>query len=166
MKNLLFQSKIWHKFHTKIGSIPFTLYPGQIRARSITHYRLLHGLFPLLFAFGNKFYFNFKTFTSESFHIVCSSCTELTKISIEGRIFRMGGKETEFLLTGSTSMIQLERFLEMAMKPGIEKQPPTVNSHGKLEDRRTCIISPGWQISIHSSLWIHCFGLLTIKVPA
>lgn len=50
------------------------------------------------------------------------------------------GAKREFLLTGSLSVIQLERFLEMAVKPGIEKQPPTVNSHGKLKDRKTCII--------------------------
>ena len=54
------------------------------------------------------------------------SCTALTDIVIEGISFvgRVGGgrwrreREVELLLTGNISVIQLERFLEMAVKPG------------------------------------------------
>lgn len=101
-----------------------------------------HMVYPLLAAFGNKIYFHSKPFNLASIYIVCSSCTALTNIPTEGRSFRMGEKKKEnlFLLTGSISMVQLARFLQKAVKPRIEKQPPTVNSHGKLKDRRTCII--------------------------
>lgn len=38
------------------------------------------------------------------------------------------------------SVIQLQRFLEKTVDSRMEAQPPTVNSHGKLKDRTTCII--------------------------
>lgn len=44
------------------------------------------------------------------------------KYSYQRQKLQGGGKrEREILVTGSVSVIQLERFLEKAVKPGIEK---------------------------------------------
>ena len=95
-------------------------------------------------------FFDFNTCNFENIHIVSPSGTALTDIVMEGISFvgRVGGgrwrREREVELANRKHLSDsIGKISRDGSETRIEKQPPTVNSHGKLEDRRTRIILPG-----------------------